>query len=216
MHVVQKYKHLGGIISADGNPVFSCKDKATSATAAYTPVAAKIFGSPSVTLWLKFPFPRTLVNSRNFSNIQTMVMSQQGLFHLNKPYMRALRRIAGNMRYQAEGNISDFEVRMKLNQPSIDCLVMCVRLSYIGRLVSKGPAALKALLQQKVKGKCLAWTSQAKRDLECAYNLCKPSCLPNPIDGDEEALAWVNLNTAKVGDVQAPGTFFLTRPVPVV
>eukprot|EP00973_Karenia_brevis_P001850 252613-Karenia_brevis.AAC.1 len=48
MHVVREYKHLGSIISCDGNLVPDARHRAASAMIAYKPISHRIFGSPRI------------------------------------------------------------------------------------------------------------------------------------------------------------------------
>ena len=58
---------------------------------------------------------------------------------LHRPYMRALRRIAGAGWKSSEATppITDSKVRRRLCAPSIECLLIKARLQYLGR-VCKG------------------------------------------------------------------------------
>jgi len=174
LHIVAEYKHLGGIVAADGNPVHECRARASAAMAAYAPISGVFFGASGVSVKIKLFFAQMLIWTGLLYNIHTLVMDQAALSHLNKVYMRVLRRIAGKQRYQSENNTTDVQVRRLLSAPSIDCVIVKQRLLYIARLARKQPRALSALLQAQVKDSRgnkanLKWTTQARRDLKVIY-----------------------------------------------
>ena len=53
--------------------------------------------------------------------------------------MRVLRRIAGDPRFSAKVAMTDVEVRIKLQMPSLDCLLIVARLRYFALLVRNQP-----------------------------------------------------------------------------
>ena len=68
-----------------------------------------------------------------------------------------------------KGGITDFQVRKKMNMPSVDCILMRKRLSYLGRLAcEKSPQALLTLLGQvDLNGRHLSeWTRLVRKDME--------------------------------------------------
>ena len=62
--------------------------------------------------------------------------------------MRTLRRILGVPRFE-KSELSDYQVRESLGQPSIDYLVLCQRLMYVKRVLARCPRALTAILQSR-------------------------------------------------------------------
>ena len=103
--------------------------------------------------------------------------------------MRGLRRIAGQMRYQKSArNISDREVRKKLEAPSVDCILLVARLRYAARLVRCRPPTLLVALHFRCKGQPLPWTQQLIEDMRAlqSFGLKCPS--GDPI---HEADAWI-------------------------
>eukprot|EP00972_Heterocapsa_arctica_P008976 1318058-Heterocapsa_arctica.AAC.1 len=58
---------------------------------------------------------------------------------LNGPYMRALRCIAGERRFDAACSKSDLDVQRALGAPSIDFLLLRRRIGYYGRIASGRP-----------------------------------------------------------------------------
>jgi hypothetical protein len=170
LHVVGFYKHLGGIIDINDCCTRECIARASSAMSAYSPIAAKIFGSSKVGVALKFIFLSSLVLSRLLFNIHTLVVSVSGLKRLNSPYMRVLRRIYGQPRFDDSCTDTDVEIRRSLSRPSIDCLVVRQRLRYLPRLLLRRPRALIAMLQATFKDDKLPWVVQLRKDFNVLYS----------------------------------------------
>jgi len=127
LHVVTAYKHLGGIVNIREDPFQECVHRASSAMSAYAPIAVKVFGSNRINISQRLSFMSSLVLSRLLFNVHVLVMFHTGLRKLNGPYMRTLRRILGVPRFE-KSELSDYQVRESLGQPSIDCLVLRQRL----------------------------------------------------------------------------------------
>ena len=109
-------------------------------------------------------------------------MNHHAMAILNGLYMRVLRRIADECRYSNEGNITDLQVRVKLGQPSIDCVLIKCRLRYFARLITRGPDALKAVLGTKCRGTHMPWSCQMLEDMRTlhAHVPAANSLLPEP------------------------------------
>ena len=138
--------------------------------AAYAPLSKRIFGASDIHASLRLLFANMLVYSRLAFNARTWVATARVLRIVNAPCMRVLRRVNGNMRFSS-GAVSDREVRERIKQPSIDCVLLRRRLLYIGRLVSRKPQALLALLRARPGGKPLPWAAQSYDDLGFFYEL---------------------------------------------
>jgi hypothetical protein len=189
LHVVQHYKHLGGIISADGSLHKDAKHKVDAGMTAYSPIAMKVCGSPHMGTWLKLQFCDSLLMSRLCFNAHIVVPTPRYLTMLNQPYMRVLRRIAGHVRFSS-GAIPDYQVRTLLAQPSIDCYLMKARLNYLKRVIRNNPRSLTAILHLRVNGRRLQWSEQITRDindLRLRVSLCHG--MPSP---DEDASVWID------------------------
>ena len=109
-----------------------------------------------------------LVMSRLTFNVHTWVAKPQVLRVLNGPYMRMLRRIAGEMRFDNTA-ISDFEVRTRLQQPSIDCILIRKRLRYVARIVEAKPQSLVAFLRVARADRALPWVEQMYADFAALH-----------------------------------------------
>ena len=126
--VVDKYKHVGSITCTGNTDMYEVQHRCAEATAAYSPVAGKIVGSPKIGVWLKFHFLSTLILTRLLYCAHTLTMSAKGVTKLNAVYMRVLRKISGNMRFDEHCEFTDMQVRQQCMQPSIDCLLVRARL----------------------------------------------------------------------------------------
>ena len=85
--------------------------------------------------------------------------------------MRGLRRIAGQMRYTHESNVTDHAVRSSLGMPSIDCLLIVSRLLYLGRVERERPRSLVAALHARPRGTPVPWMATVRSDVAMLQNL---------------------------------------------
>ena len=67
-------------------------------------------------------------------NTHTLALSPAGMKKLDKPYMRAVRKIAG-VPLHAAGQASHAVARGMLKAPSVDCLIARARLCFLKRLL---------------------------------------------------------------------------------
>ena len=119
-------------------------------------------------------------------------MSVKALRLLNGPYMRVLRRIAGLMRFGANDNLSDHEVRVLLDRPSIDCYVLRKRLAYVGRIVRRMPPKLTSFLRVSVNGVALPWVCQMLKDFATILQVsADTTMLPPSVDSFSLWPAWI-------------------------
>jgi hypothetical protein len=188
--VVDEYRHLGGMISADGSLHSDAQVKVSSSLCAYVPLAMKIFGSPVVSAGLKMKFMWSLILSRLLFNVHILVPTAQYTRRLNGVYMRVLRRIADKCRF--ERTICDAEVRKMLHMPSLDCIIMRSRLRYLSRVLRSQPPALLALLSSRPRSSTLPWTKLILLDMQTLrerVSLC--SWLPDPATNPGEWTAFI-------------------------
>ena len=163
VNIVDKYKHLGGYVCSDANVQPEAVTRARSATAAYVPIAMKVFGSSGLDVALKLVFLCSLVMSRLPFNLHIIVPTPRFIKTINFVYMRVLRRIAGCIRFKRCE--SDLEVRRRLKVPSMECLLARARLRYVRRIVIRKPRTLIALLAVRCKGKPLPSVALFLEDL---------------------------------------------------
>ena len=148
---MERYKHLGTFVTTTGGQVHDAQHRATSAVTAYCPLASKVFGSKYVGEWLKIHFMTSLVMSRLLRNTHLWIPEPKSMRKLNAVYMRVLRRIADCCRFDGTTGANDLQVREKLGQPSIDCLLAKARLRYFGRIIQNRHKTLWAILGVRVK-----------------------------------------------------------------
>ena len=147
---MERYKHLGTFVTTTGGQVHDAQHRATSAVTAYCPLASKVFGSKYVGEWLKIHFMTSLVVSRLLHNTRLWIPEPKSMRKLNAVYMRVLPRIADCCRFDGSGGANDLQVREKLGQPSIDCLLAKARLCYFGRRIQNRHKTLWAILGVRV------------------------------------------------------------------
>ena len=185
--VVGKYKHLGGVTCADQSITADAQCKRRAAAAAYGPLAVKIFASTKVEEELKLQLMWSLVMSRLLYNVHVIVPTRAYLRALNGVYMRGVRRIGDQCRF--EQTSTDAEVRRAAGAPSIDCILCRTRLRYFASVLRSSPATLLALLSSRPRGRLLPWVALIVADmhkLRSLSSLCAP--LPCP---EEAPGAWV-------------------------
>eukprot|EP00973_Karenia_brevis_P001721 234277-Karenia_brevis.AAC.1 len=189
LFIVSSYKHLGTVVAIDGSDVLDAKRKACSTMTAYAPIAVKIFGSSWIHMYLKLAFLDSLILTRLLLNVQIRVPSVRFVSIVSAVYMRVLRRIAGLMRYDGTA-CSDRQVRARLNQPSVDCLITRRRLMYLKRLVGLTPGPLHALLAVGCPTKPLPWVKLILSDLRLLRSqVSDVANMPNPEDNPEKWLS---------------------------
>ena len=188
--VVNRYKHLGGIQRPDGKNIDEAHHRSNTAMTAYAPLATRVFGSTVVCNTTKFSLLRSLVHSRLLFNAHVRTPDMRWLRVLNATYMRGLRRISGDCRF--EHTIPDVEVRRKLQMPSFDCVLVRKRFAYLARVVRCGPTVLTALLAARPRGHIMPWTSVIIKDLQCLWAMAaKCAHLSDPAGSSREWLVWI-------------------------
>ena len=183
LNVVDKYKHLGGMVTVTGNMTPETEHRACSALQAFTPLAMRIFGSLYVPTCLKMSFVQTLVYSRLLFNAHVWEVTPKVIAKLNTVQSRILRRVCGEMRYSATSStLSDRDVRGSLNAMSIDCLIQRARLKYIVRVQASRCRPLLALLRSRPMGKPLPWIQHICDDFNSLYRFVPKvrDVLPGP------------------------------------
>ena len=189
--VMDVYCHLGSMLSAAGEAFANVRRRTQMAMTAYTPIAFKVFGSSLIPDRHKLSFLKSLVLSRLLFGLHIACLPVAHLRRLNAVYMRGLRRIAGDCRFGPAVQWSDREVRERLNVPSIDCLLMVMRLRYLQRLVLLRPPDLVAVLHFRLKGQPLPWVRLLAAD--CEFLRCEglvPPAVPSFLDAP---LQWAAL-----------------------
>ena len=135
--VVDRYKHLGGIITSTGNMTPEMEHRSGLALQAFTPLATQIFGSVHVPRHFEMSFVYSLIYSRLLFNAHVWKINPKMISKLNTVRTRVLRTVCGEMRFSAtSSSLSDREVRGELGDLSIDCLIPTLEL-YSSRAVGQ-------------------------------------------------------------------------------
>ena len=196
LHVVSSYKHLGSVTDMCGSNYLYSKQRASSAMASYAPIATRIFGNGTLELCLRKCFCESLILSKLLFNAYLRVFKVKEFKVLNSLYMRVVRRIGGNVRFDHTA-CSDLVARRQVNMLSLDCIILQRRLIYLARLVQSRCHPLQALLSQGTLQKDgsmrqLPWATQIRKDLRSCYSISAiaVSLLPDP---DLQPTLWYEL-----------------------
>ena len=179
---------MGSYVSPNGNgdTFANTRHRVSSALAAYTPLAYKTFGSGILSVTYKLSFLRSLVLSRLLFAVHTLLPTGRDLKAMNGCYMRGLRRIAGAPRFSSDCNITDRQMRAQVHQPSLDCIILRLRLAFAARVCRDRPEVLLALLHLRVgsNSDCLPWVRQLSGDInvvkETLHKADWPGLLESP------------------------------------
>ena len=106
INVVDRYRHLGTMVMANGNDVPNARLRAKSAKEANGPLALRIVGSGHIPAPLKLSLYMSLVESRNSFSMHIAPPSFNALRIVTSVYNRALRKIAGTPRLNTEGTVA--------------------------------------------------------------------------------------------------------------
>ena len=192
LRIVRCYKHLGTYIDALGVTHGNVIERAKLALGAYSPIAMKVFGSPLISTSYKMCFLKTLVMSKQNFNVHLMIPSAKDIKKLNSTYMRGLRRIAGEMRYDNnDKGKSDLQVRWQMGAPSIDCILLTARVRYIIRIVREQPKTLCAVLHFRREHQRLPWTEQAIEDMLYVASRAENAPSTHPASQPNEWTVWL-------------------------
>ena len=119
LRAVHEYVYLGSHFASDGKPDGDAARHMSSAAAAYSPLASKVFGQHRLPTKLRIQLFLSLVIGRPTCNIHLWpAISLESYRRLNSLYMRGLRQIAGCQRYKA-GIFADLQVRRVLGAASL-------------------------------------------------------------------------------------------------
>ena len=166
LRIVDQYRHLGSIVTPDGNLTPEALARASSAMAAYGPLAVKVFGSLSIAKHRKIALAWSLCMSRLFLNVHCwQKFCDRPRAIVNKVYNRVWRCIASAVRF-ARSSTTDLQVRSLLDVPSIACWMRQRRLLYVGRIFQEATPFLNLLLQQRTpSGDRLPWVNLILDDI---------------------------------------------------
>ena len=184
LHVVDKYVHLGCVVTTSGSLHDDGKLKERNAMSSYAPLAMNIFGSEHLGRDLKVSLAASLVESRLFFNTAVVVPSVVYIRILNRAYMRLHRRINDKVNFDGTAG-SDLSVRESHRVMSVDCYLVRKRLRYLKRLITQHPPTLVGLLHSAHHGSSLPWVRLILDDLRLVRSrvlthLPDPQSQPSP------------------------------------
>ena len=174
LHIVQHYKHVGSIVTANSNMAPDAQLRARSALAAWYKLAANVFGSEHLSIATKTSLAHSLIFSRLFYACETWPEVQPPVLRiLEAVQTRVARRILDSWN-TAKPDVStgvvplhttNVELRRRLRWPSVECELRRRRLKHLLRLCRYAPRSLLAMLQAKVRGRRLPWITTVLRDI---------------------------------------------------
>ncbi|CAE8732350.1 unnamed protein product [Polarella glacialis] len=188
--VTRSFKHVGGFVSTDGSHNADASHRVKRAMAAYAPIASSVFGSPHFAVTHQREFANSLVFSRLFYNVRLWSnLAGRPLQMLEGVYARVVRAIGGCRRFSGGGD-TDYQVRVALEFPSVECLLSRRRLVYASRLLRRQPASLIALLQQTSGHQRMPWTRLLLDNMYLLWRL-NPERLGTLPDPTSEPNPWI-------------------------
>ena len=196
MHVVRVYKHLGGIVTANGSLQEEAARRTQQATAALTGITPSLLKSAATGPELRMRAIKSLVFSKLLYNVATWpALSGRQLEMLEVVHMRAIRR-ASRHTWSPDPEkpiIKDLQLRHALGICSLEHEVRKRRLLLFSRVLRHGSPALLALLASRPKGVPVPWMATVLNDLEIVRSaLPQLSLMPSP---STEAGPWIQLLT---------------------
>ena len=195
LHIVENYRHLGCVTCADASSFMYAKHRASSALSAYTPLAVRMFGNPAISVPLRRLLCDCLILSRATFNAHIRALKPRDLAVLNGVYMRVVRRIGDNVRFDGTA-CNDLAARRAVAMQSIDCMLLKKRLVYVSRLVRSECHPLMAMLactpMRRGAPQVMPWTRLIKEDFCEIYRRSEKvrGALPHPASNEK---AWFEL-----------------------
>ena len=161
VHVVDSYKHVGGIVSADGHMRREVCARVQAATAAWVKMR-KVITDRHLPTDVRLQILRGLVLSRLFFQSPSWSELDSWCMHkLETTYARFLRQLSGCTWTAAkkEGVYkSDLEVRIWLGMPTVACILQKARLRALPSILACPAKALLALISvRSSRDKARAW-----------------------------------------------------------
>ena len=191
LHIVPLYKHVGTYFNSNLGLMQEAAHRAASTMSAFVPLAGRVFGNCAIPFHIRMHFMTSLLMPRLVFNGGMWVPTVAMLRKINVTYMRVLRRITNQMRFDSSVDANDITVRRMAKAPSIDCILQRARLLFMVRIIVDGPSTLIALLQQSHHGRQLKWVELLKQDMRSLRNRVSTcwEALPDP-QHDGAAFAW--------------------------
>ena len=165
-----------------------------SAAAAWFPLAERIFGPPRIHMDIKLSLADSSIFSRLYYATETWSdYTVTALRPLEAMQTRVARRISSWWNRAGEENITNLELRKRLNMPSVQCVLMTRRLKYLARLAKSAPKSLIALLQATNRRKhAKSWGSSVVEDLRRLQQRVSPKLDELPDRSWTTKLGWIS------------------------
>ena len=180
--VVRQYRHLGGLIVANGSLVPETARRTKASDAALKAIGVHILRSKEVPAPTKLQAVQSFVWSRLLYNVHTWTrLAGRQLRALESAFMRAIRRATGTGWGSTTRLPPSDAVLQAIRHPSLECMVRQRRLLLLGRLLRDGPPSLRALLATQPRGLPQPWVTLLIDDLR-VFKLHVPAvaALPDP------------------------------------
>ena len=148
LRIVDRYKHLGGVVTAGSTMLPEVLARSDSSTTAFLPLANKVFSARWLPSQTRTSLAKSLIYSRLLHNACTWPsLPTSAAAKVHATYMKPLRRITGDVRHAgATSSKPDREVIKQLCMPSAACAVMAARFRYAARVAKAGPPVLRSLV----------------------------------------------------------------------
>ena len=165
LHLVHRYKHMGGIVDACGNTLHEVRERASQCADALRALRGVVLRNPGVAPRARAALATSLAGSRLMYNAHAWaVIGAQATTAFETAYMRMLREVAG-MHDHREGMATDAAIvaAVPANTPAEALSV--ARLRFLPRLVVHAPPALLALLARGDAASPVQWKGALALDL---------------------------------------------------
>ncbi|CAE7041785.1 unnamed protein product [Symbiodinium sp. CCMP2592] len=181
LFLVDAYKHLGGIITANASPIVDLHHRHSRALAVIKPLRRRLFACRDIPL----PTRRTLLRSLAISKFAHTgaAIFLQAAFHRrlwSQQYVGLWRSLF--MRQSATRSIHAYRVLHAAQAPSPPLALARARAGFLARLTAAGPTVLTYLLYMHwCEHRRSSWLHQLEQDFE-AVSLYVPdvaNCVPN-------------------------------------
>ncbi|CAE7843419.1 unnamed protein product, partial [Symbiodinium necroappetens] len=165
--VVAAYRHLGGIVTANGDPLPDLHLRFSNAMGVIRPLRKKLFGTRRFDVNVRKTLLQSLAVSRYVHTASALILNTaQQVRVWEKQYLHLWRSLTA--RTAADVQAHNYEV-LRVGQASAPPLALAqARAALLAKLYTNGPAALLALLFDHWElHPRTAWMSQFRQDWQC-------------------------------------------------
>ena len=192
VHVVDSYKHVGGIVATDGHMRREVCARVQAATAAWVKMR-KVITDHHLPTDVRLQLLRGLVLSRLFFQSPSWSELDGWCMHkLEATYAGYLRQLSGNTWNEAKKGAkykSDLDVRLWLGMPSVACILQKARLRALPSIMACPVRALLALIAVRApRDEAQTWWARTMAaDLAQLSAVADLAFLGDPV---EHAVVW--------------------------